>query len=219
MDSAAAAFYAYRFYRSRNPAMPYLRGTKSSYNNPTLYSKYISPLDYRIRKIERNVKEETPELKAYQCNGTLVCTAVNHNFLGITAQINQGVDEYQRLGNAIKVKGIKITCTKNDPFLCAFLTYCPNGIAPTPAVFTASSVCQVMISETDDFKILHYFHNYGDTAQVVQYNRRFKKPIHTRYRAGGGATETQGALYLCLWNSSSTNFTFDYTITVYFTDA
>lgn len=199
--------------------MGYLRGTPRNINISSGVSKYIGPLDYRIKKIERAVKQNAPELKLFQCQGIATVLANNFNFLGITDQIVQGDDEFNRNGNAINIKGIKITGSKNSSFLCCFLTLCPNGIAPTAAMFTLSQVPQVLIAEGDDFKILKYIHNYASTSQILNYTRRFKRGLHTKYRALMGATESQNALYLCWYNPTSTNYLMDYTITVYFTDA
>lgn len=199
--------------------MGYLRGTPRSYNIGTSVSKYLGPLDYRIKKIERNVRANRPELKSYQVQGVATVLANNFNFLGITAGISQGDDEFNRNGNSINIKGIKITGSKNSSFLCSYVTLCPNGIAPTAAVFTLSQVPQVLIAEGDDFKILKYIHNYSSTSQILNYTRRFKKGLHTKYRALSGATESQNALYLCWYNPTATNYLMDYTITVYFTDA
>lgn len=214
------SWYTYRFHKFHKSRtdMGYLRGTPRSYNIGTSVSKYLGPLDYRIKKIERNVRQNAPELKSYQAQGTAVALANNFNFLGITQGIVQGDDEFNRNGNGISIKGIKITGTKNSSFLSCYLTLCPNGISPTAGVFTTSSVPQVLIAEGDDFKILKYIHNYSSTSQVLNYNRRFKKGLHTKYRALMGASESQNALYLCWYNPTATNYSMDYTLTVFFTD-
>lgn len=219
-DLVAFGTYAYKahnLYRKYSE-MGYLRGTNNR-NIPSTVSRYIGPLDYRIKKIERSVRNNAPELKSFQCQGTATCNANNFNFLGLTSQIVQGDDEFNRNGNAIKIKGIKITGSKNSSFLCSYLTLCPNGIAPTAAVFTTSQVPQVLISEGDDFKILKYIHNYSSTSQILNYSRRFKRGLHTKYRALMGASESQNALYLCWYNPTATAYLMDYTVTIYFTDS
>lgn len=209
---------AHNFY-SYAKKMGYLRGSNRVVNRSSTVSKYIGPLDYRIKKIERAVRNNAPELKSFQCEGTATVNPSSFNFLGITSQIMQGDDEFNRTGNAIRIKGIKITGQKNSSFLASYLVLCPNGIAPTAGVFTTKSPPQVLIAEGDDFKILKYLHNYSSTSQILNYSRKFKRGLHTKYRALMGATESQNALYLCWYNDSSTAFNMDYVITVYFTDA
>lgn len=193
-----------------------LRGGSRSYL-PT--SKYKNGLEYRLARIERNVRNSSPELKQFQKYGTASCLSLNYNQIEITGDIAQGVDEYNRSGNQIKIHGIKITGAKDSATLATWVTLSPNGVTPSAAVFTNVGMPQVLIAESEDHKIIKYLHNFGSTAQEFTYSRKFKTPLTVNYRALAGPTETDNKLTIGMWNFGVSNHSIEYNITVYFTDA
>lgn len=223
MNPASVGLYAYRFHkfhksRIDNEEMANLRGSnKSTVSN---VSKYISPLDYRIRKIERSLNAFRPELKAFQKFGVVTVAPTDFGWIPITSDIVQGDDEFNRTGNAIRIKGIKITVNKTGGLLAAWLNLSPNGIFPSGPMFTNSAIPQVLIQESDDQKILRYIHNFNSlNGQEVVMNRKFKKPLHTKYRLPNGICESENMLNIGLRNNGGGNHSFEYALTVYFYDA
>lgn len=208
---------AHKTYRAYKYTMPMLRGTKLS-SGPVTRSKYATRLDYRLAKIERNIRNVRPELKQFQLQGTQTLTSGVILIQDITSLIEQGDEEFNRTGNQIRVQGIRITgILGNSTYVVPFVLLSPNAIYPNTSDFTTAGLPQVKIDKSDDHKVLKYLLGYQGQTQIA-YNRKFSNGLLVKYNASSGYCETHNSLTMGIFNAGAQQHGFNYTITVYFTD-
>lgn len=170
----------------------------------------------RLRILAAQVRRNTGELKrkAFTAPSTQTLTAGTNANVDLSA-ITQGDAVAERIGVAVRVKGIevRISCTNND--LDAYLVLSPQAITPTGGVFHSIIDGHITTAAKDEHKELHFFKNYSGGTHTYC-NRRFKTGIPVLYSSSNCI---RNKLSLFFKNSSAVSINYVYSVIVYYTDS
>ena len=181
-------------------------------------SKYKN-IGYRISKLEKKVKNNTPELKEYQFVQVGNVTPASVFVYDLTAGLGQGTSESERLGNAVNIVGIKISAHTNSPIPDMLLTRSPHGLSVSNTDLVPQPMTDVLYSSTDDVKIMKRLRNFGSSNQYVTYNRRFKTPIHVTWSDSTSSSVNKNRICFVVSNYGGSTYITTFNVTLYFRDA
>lgn len=179
------------------------------------------PLKKRLRRVERQVKLNRPEMKHQTVSVSGTITAGTLNVLALT-NIAQGDTIAQRSGDRIRVWRIEIRGI-NDPAVDNYLIQQHTTTLPTAADFT-STVGAFTLDSLTNTKFTEWKHFGCNLALPVTDAGRFKTSLRFRngiiVKYGGTGTQpVDNGLVACQLNRSTNDLVAQYTVRIYFTDA
>jgi len=196
----------------------YLRGATKAIYRSGKTSKYAN-LGYRLAKIERNVRNNRPELKDIQINGAVTVAAVNLSFNDLTGMLSQGTSETERLGNHVKIKKIKYSFHSTNVGADILLVQSQHGNTPVSTDFLAQRMTEVVQTSTDDHRIIKRFRNYSSSYQYITGIKSYKSGLPVIWYDSGATAVAKNRLTLVVSNMTGSSVLVEYAMTIYFTDS
>jgi len=176
-------------------------------------------LGYRLSKIERNIRNNTAEVKEIQFvySATLAATSVDIN--DFTSSLSQGTSEEERLGNRVRVKAVKYSVHSPNLALDILLVVSPEGRTPVAGDFCTQIMTEVLRTSSDDHKIVKRIRNFGSTGQYMHGTKRWKNGLPVHWQDSGALSVNKNRISMVVSNMTANPITFAYIVTVYFSDA
>lgn len=196
----------------------YLRGSSKPYRSSGRTSKY-SNLGYRLAKIERNVRNNRPELKDVQITGATTVAATALSFNDLSAMLSQGTSEIERLGNHVKIKRIKYSMHSTNVGTDILLVQSQHGNTPVAGDFLGQRMTEVVQTSTDDHRIIKRFRNYNSSYQYITGSKSYKSGLPIVWYDSGSTAIAKNRLTLVISNMTGSTCLVEYSIQLYFTDA
>lgn len=177
------------------------------------------PLESRIARLEKRVKDNTGELKQIDVEvSSTALVAQAYAVVPLVSGITPGPLDGQREGSEIKIFGYKLCPWVNNSIVDVYLILSLDGNAPTGSIFQNVPGGLIKHDFCNNFKILKYMRNYGSTEQHMAVSERMKKRLMVRY--DGNLAVTQNGLYVVYANRAP-SLTHNYSLgaTIYYKDS
>lgn len=191
-----------------------LRGTV---NRKVAVASKAEQLEYRLRRIQRQVLLNKAELKHKHDASSYTLAAGSSIVIDLT-DIAQGDLENQRTGNHVRIHGVKIRHYSGNAIVDSYLTLSPTGETIAKSNFVSFPGGFIGAASDTDHKELQYLspRNFGG---IYQYSRKFRKPLEVKYANSGSTTAATNRLQVLVKNDGTTTHTGDINIITYYTDA
>lgn len=201
--------------------MPYLRGTKQAAPSASFVSARESlgfRLSKRIKRLENQGRYTKPEKKEQQQYLQFTALANTFYFYDLT-DISLGTLDSNRLGNAIRVTGVKLLCHANNPGVDMLLVKSVHGTTPGVGDFVPGRMTDVLSGSVDDHKIVSRLRSYSNDNQYVSRHVSFKYPLEVRWSDTSSLSVNKNRLTLVFNNATGASQACEYIATIYWVDA
>lgn len=178
------------------------------------------PMNKRLRRVERQVRLNRPEMKHITISASGTVTAGSLNTQAIT-NIAQGDLINERSGDRIRVWRVVVRGLASSN-LDNYLIQQHTTTLPTVADFNSGPGAFTLDSQTNtrftEWKHYRGLGSYNGTSFPLSYQVKFRNGIVVKY-GGTGPQAVDNGLVTCQLNRTTSDSPVGYTIRVYFTDA
>lgn len=186
------------------------------YLSPTTSTKSLAKRNaYKLNKLYRQVKLNTPEKHVYQSCSSLSVPTLTASAIELTA-IGTGDDVSLRTGRQIRLLAVDTRLHRTNALVDCYLILAPNGtVAPVYTDFQPNQGSYTNIALKEDFKELCYYTNRNaSTAFHVAHKRKLN--LITKYNGATSNTGIENRLYLVFVNRTGSSQTVDYNFKLWF---
>lgn len=177
-----------------------------------------APVSKRLKRVERQVKAQRPEMKTYQITHSTGATAASVRTVPI-ADVPQGDGVYQRVGQKIKIWRVDIRGVA-DPLQDIHLIQAHTGATPAYAEYRGSNGAFLYYNVMNS-----KFTEWGHVNPVPHQTTSVPFRITRKFRGmevtfdDSSSTALRNSLFLTFLNHTGSTLNHNCNVTVWFTDS
>lgn len=182
-------------------------------------SKRRKTVDQRLRNVERTQAMRKPELKRRTFSLSTQVTNGNMQLVQLTG-IDTGTARYSRIGNEIRVKGVRCRGSLGAVGMDAYLIQGHGSTPPVIGDFQAGGHAPFLTSDKESVEFVEWDHyrNLSGTNTSFIIDRFFTFPMKVGYNGPTASDGTENLLYLVLVNRTGANVIPEVCCTILYTD-